>query len=381
MSPHRVALALLLLAGAPALAQEPEAPADYLLQTEEEFLRLPPNTPAGTLVSVVYVKFLKLFQGQLKLFASQIPDGRLVVRDAALIERLERFSSDSEGQKLSSRRSNIQVFGAVRRGADERSFTLEVSRVRLLETDEQLFTRKAAQIPEGEWNRRLILAHEVSARAKLLDDDQERAGLYRLVKRLSDESRAQERAQLEPLPGGAEGWIRFGKRHKDVEVLASVCEAQKVPDALRQQAERELRALGARSYLGKWLAYEAFKQKLGLVQVQDGGEARWVSADRAAFLKAIEAEKKNWKTNVPDFGLFDDAFLLQEARNGKLLRGMKKPLVLQVARGQAGESWIPVRVDRVRERYEQGPLTWEQWVMPDGTRVYFYNTFLISKEP
>jgi hypothetical protein len=60
---------------------------------------------------------------------------------------------------------------------------------------------------------------------------------------------------------------------------------------------------------------------------------------------------------------------------------MRKHHVLQVQRGaEPGESWLPVRVDRLRERYDQGTITWEQWVMPDGTRVYFYNTIVISKE-
>ena len=162
---------------------------------------------------------------------------------------------------------------------------------------------------------------------------------------------------------------------------------QAIPEPVRKQAEQALRQQNAHLLLGTWYAYEAFKTKLGLVQAQDGGETRWVTPERAAFLRAIEAERKKWRNGVPDFGLFENSVLEQEAASGNLIRGMRKDHVLAVRRPgiAAGESWLPVQVDRLRERFEQGTIsgtiTWEQWVMPDGTRVHFYNKIVISKEP
>lgn len=372
----------LLCLTTPLRAQEPESPPDCLVQTEEDFLKLPPNVPVGTAVSVVYVKFAKLFEGQLKLFASQIPDGRLVVRDPGLIELLSRVPPvDSEQQKLVPRRSNIQVFGTIgRRGGEQ---VLEVQRIRLLESDEQWFTRRMKELSDQDPGKVIALAYEVSARAKLVDDEQERAGLQRLIQTLREKARAIERGQLPALPGGADAWIRFGRRYKDMDALVQVWSHAQVPEPLRRQADQALRQQGARLLLGTWYAYEAFKAKLGLVQAQDGGELRWVTPARAAFLKAIEAERKKWQGGVPDFGMFGESVLVQEAERGNVMRGMRKHHVLQVRRAgsEPGEYWLPVEVDRLRERYEQGTITWEQWVMPDGTRVYFYNTIVISKEP
>lgn len=384
--PRPALLLLLLTCVWPARAQEPESPPDVLLQTEDEFLKLPPNVPNGTPISVVYIKFAKLFEGQLKLYASQIPDGRLVVRDPTLLDRLNRVPPlDSDGQKLVPRRSNIQVVGTLTRRSGE--LVLEVNKIRLLESDEQWFTRRMEQITDKDPGKVIALAYEVSARAKLVEDDQERAGLSRLVGTLREKARLLERDQLPSLPGGAEAWIRYGRRYKDMDALVEVWATQAVPEPVRRQAEQALRQQNAHLLLGTWYAYDAFKAKLGLVQAQDGGETRWVTPERAAFLKAIEAERKKWRNGVPDFGLFENSVLEEEAARGNLIRGMRKHHVLAVRRpgNAAGESWLPVQVDRLRERFEQGTITgtitWEQWVMPDGTRVYFYNKIVISKEP
>lgn len=375
----RALLASLLLLGV-AAAQEPERPSNCIVYDEGEFLtKLPPNTPAGTAVSIVYVKFRNLtFNGEVKLHQSQIPEQRLVVKDPALVQRLNK-GEDSDGARLLTRRSNIQLIGVTRTLPDG-AIQLEVSRVKLLESDEQMFRRKLASLGADDWNGRLVLAHEVRQRGQMVEDEEERAGLSKLVRQLGDDARKLEQAQLEPLPAGAEAWLRFGRRYKEVDVLAQVHAHAGVPEPMRRQAEQLLKAQNARTFLGRWYSYEAYKARLGMVQIQAGGEARWVTADRAAFLKAIEAEKQ---IVLPDFGSLTEEQLQEATRQGKVIRGMKKHHVLQISKG--GETpWLPVKVDRVREHLEKGPvkgtIVWEQWVMPEGTRIYFYNSFVISKE-
>lgn len=370
----RSVLAALLLVLAPVAAQEPERPANCAFYFEEDFLtKLPPNTPNGTAVTVVYLKFRILFEGTLKLHQSQVPDGRLVVRDQALAQKLTKLE-DSDGARLVPRRSNVQVIGTTLRTPD--AIVLEVSRVKLLEQDEQMFRRKLGALPETDWNGRLALAREVHQRSAMVEDEAERAGLSKLVRQLGDEARKLEQEQLEPLPADAEDWLKFGRRYKEVEVLAQVHGHAQVPEPLRKQAEAALKTLNARTFLGRWYSYEAYKNKLGMVQLPDGS---WASADRAAFLKAVEKEKQDNRSLKTDFGSLTEDTIQVAVSQGKVIRGMKRHHVLQVVKD--GETpWLPARVDRVRERLEQGTIVWEQWVMPDGLRIYFYNSYVISKD-
>ena len=86
-----------------------------------------------------------------------------------------------------------------------------------------------------------------------------------------------------------------------------------------------------------------------------------------------------WVASAAVLYFSSDDVLEEQARLGNVLRGMKKQHVLQVARPGAELPWLPVRVDRVREKHPSGTIMWEQWVMPDGMKIYFYNTIVIDK--
>lgn len=373
----RGALTLALVLGLGAGAARAQAPGQperlegVTLLTDTQFTQLPPSTPDGERFSIVWVKFTKLFGDQLKMHQSPLGD-RLLVRDGAL-RGLLNANQDSEQQRLTPRRSNVQVVGVGQRNP-QGVYQLVVTRVRLLESDPEQFKRRAEALPKGDAAKRLELARALQARLRRYytggvdHDAQERRELVQLLRQLEEEARAIELAQLPPLPEGAEARLRAGERLKALGVVAQVWADDRVPADLRREAERILaEVLGARLYLGRWYALEDFKDLLNFERQADG---RWIPRERAEFVRICDDERRRIQQGESVQVL--PAALLRQAT--EVVKGMNKDMVLAMTRG------YPARVDRVREQVGATTLTWELWVMDDGLRIYFVNGTVFRKD-
>jgi len=371
-----LAVAATLLWAAPAAAQRPERREGYQEITPARFLELPVNFPDGEKFTLTYVKFNKQFEEVLKLSDHPELDDLLLVRDPDLRRRLEG-NVDAEGAPIRAGRTNLQVFGRGERQPGGR-YALVVDRVVALESDPARVRRRVEALGPDDRRGRLALARWIREEVYPTNaDEEQRAALVAIVRRLVGEAREIQRRSLPPLPGGAEAWIAFGLEHDVAEPVIDAWADERVPEALRDRAAAALRdELGSRRYLGEWVTYAEYKRRLGYVQDDDGD---WVRAVRQRFIERCTAERQRLKGG----GVIEvlSEVLLHKARaKGEVVKGMTKDMVLGTPRSTpAGRplSPAPVYVDRIRERRRNAQggfdeLVWEQWVMEDGLEVLFY---------
>jgi hypothetical protein len=370
--------ALLALApAARAQAPQPERPNGYTVVSESQFAALTPATAQpGARYNIIYAKFHKQFNEQLKLHAGQSLEGRLLVRDAALRTKLNA-DEDSSGARI-PKFGNIQILGVgqvvgPRGGAQV--YTLVVERVLSVESDLEYARRRIASFPArdapGAAAARVEQARYIQARvaryyASEDADQEEKRQLLDLQKQLEDEVRAIELASLPPLPGGAETHIETARRYRALDVLATVWAHPEVPAELRARAERALtQELHAQRYMGRWYSYEEFKDLLGFTRVGD----RWVTDHRAEFLLAVDDKRARLLKNESQV-ILPPAIL---ERSKDVVEGMTKDMALGLLQT------YPARVDRVRETQGQRTYVFEQWVMEEGLRIYFCNGIVFKK--
>ncbi|MCO5165445.1 MAG: hypothetical protein M9894_03635 [Planctomycetes bacterium] len=359
---------LLLLAlslAAPARAQQPERAEGHEVLSDAQFAALGPTAPDGQRYNLLYVKFHKQFNELLKLHASPLVD-RIVVRDAQLRQLLLR-DQDSTGRPI-PRRGNLQVIGTGQRSGQQ--YVLVATRVLALESDLEHARRRHAALGPKDARGRAELARYVQSRLARFHQDaeadpDERRDLAQLGRDLEREVREIELEQLPALPGGAETHLEVGRRLRALEVLAQVWEHPEVGAEVRAKAEQALTGeLNAQRHLGRWLSYDEFKGQLGFVRAGD----RWVPRERAEFLQACEGERRRLLQHEP-LGVLPESLLRQSK---EVVKGMNKDMVL-------GLVHYPARVDRTREQLGASPVVFEQWVMPDGMRIYFVNGLVFQR--
>jgi len=379
MARHSAApLLLAALAATIAVARgqdlTPSEKPGFELVSVEEFRSLRPDQGDRKRLSLVYLKFNKVFRTELKLDGGRRDGravyhplaGRLHVQDRELLQQLGA-NRDSAGQRLTPKRSNIQVFGVTR--ATARGLMLVVSEVRLLDSQLDRFSRAHEALADGDFASRRALADQIEEAVATYEDDVE--AVRPLLARLSDEARAGERAQLPPLPAGVDARLAFGKRQRDVALLAELWAHPEVGEDARRAAEAALRDdLGARRRGGQWLSRDAFMTAIGFV---DGGAAGWIPEPLAALQAEIVADARREKVLVlPNIAQ-------QAAAQGKLLPGLQKIFaVAAMKKAHGAHACFPTRVERTEVTQKGAQVTWELWVMPTGHRLFFRDGVMTS---
>lgn len=357
-------LAVVALAAGAARAQQPEKHDGHQVVSEAQFAALPPASSDGDKFQLLYVRMAKCFGEQLKLHRSPLVD-RVVVKDAALRQALEDQSVDSTGARIVPKRSNLQLIGTGQRDPARGAYVLVVTRVVVIESDLAYAQRRAQALAANDAPRRVELARWMHARLRHYyqgsqqeHDAAERRELVAFMRDLEDQAKTIEQQALPALPAGAETRIVFGQKHKALNVLAQVWSHAEVPAPLKAKARHVLeQELRAQLFLGRWYAYEDYKE---LVEFQKLPSGQWVPRERAAFVAVCEEEKKRIareKTMVP---MLPDGILRQAK---KVVKGMRKEIVHGLT-----QVW-PVHTDRLVD----STYVFEQWVLEDGECVYFIN--------
>lgn len=372
MTKTTIALAALVtLAASAAWAQgQPDRPASHTVVSDSQFAALTPATAQGGVrYNIIYAKFHKQFNEQLKVHKGEALEGRLLVRDAGLLRRLNG-NEDSNGAPIPDY-ANIQILGVGQPVGPRNAqvYALIVERVVLIESDLEYARRRIASFQPRDAASRAEQARYIQARVARYYDvpplQEEKRALLDLQRQLEEEVRAIELESLPALPGGAEAHIEAGRRHRALEVLAQAWSHPEVSAELRARAERALQELHAQRWLGRWHSYEQFKDLVGFARVGD----QWVTDSRAEFLEAVEEKRAKLLRN--EGGVVLSPQILERSKD--IVEGMTKDMALALLQT------YPARVDRLRET--QGARTWvfEQWVMEDGMRIYFHNGLVFKK--
>lgn len=362
----------------PALAQSPEERKGYEPVHPRQIERLSPQQAKGKRFSITYVKFLKVFEGELKLYGGktrgrsrEAPLKGLLRVGAALEKKLQSLQ-DSQGATLVPRESNIQVFASAR--VAQGKLVLVVDRVVKLGGQVERFEAEAAALDEKDALGRRNLARRIERATRYFPAERQACGA--LLERLLQEARTITIGALPPLPEGAQERIDVGVKVRDIELVAEVYEHEGINEETRAAAAKALHEqLHARLYLGEWRAYGHYKRLLGFLP----SEGKWIRQERVWLEEAVEREKARLRRNEPrqPFTKFQLKAYMGE---GRLVRGMLKEWVIAALKAKHGELVYPQTVVRIREAQKQGKaLEWEVWVLPSGLQIYFCNGLVTEK--
>ncbi len=360
--------ALLLVLSAPLAAQDPESREGYRTIPAHKLK----SAPVGKRYSVVYLKFNKVFEDDLKVYGGLQGkrlvrarlEGKLKVRQKSKLHEALRVRKDSQGKALQPKISNIQVFGTLVQEGDER--VLNVDRVLVLGTQLERFGKAAAALaPEDGTGRRELIRRIEYAVRNFPDDKQ---AVAELRASLLAEAREIAVAKLPELPEGAKARIDVGVAQNDIQLVSEVWDHPDVGDKERLQAEAGLRKLRAVRHHGHWVHSSEVKRELGfLVQ-----ERRWVRQERVWLEEGIAREKQRLADRQPRRD-YSERDMLTYMKAGKIVRGMEKKWVIAARKAAGKKDFYPVHVERLREKREQQELIWELWVTADGIQLYFFN--------
>ncbi|MCA8921976.1 MAG: hypothetical protein KDD82_09220, partial [Planctomycetes bacterium] len=291
---------------------------------------------------------------------------------------------DAQGATLVPYRSNVVVEGVLRWGGDELGILVEVDSLVLQADDLTRLRATLGDLAAEDRAGRLRLREQVVARLVTAHAAEDRQALGAFVAELDGQLQAANLERLGPLPEQAQAWLEAGLAEGDLSVLAQAWAHPETPPALREQlAEAMTNSLKARPLEGTWYAPTEFKLALGFRRYPDrSGKLVWISSLRAEFLEAIaDTLALLALSDSSPFGSSLSEVLERAVSSGDVLRGMSKDHVVRIQ--FEGRPYLPTTVSRrVDPAVEESPeVVWEQWVMPDGLRVYFYNGLVCCTVP
>ena len=350
-----------LLAGL-AAAQEPREIDNFPDMPADRFLQIIKDRPDGLGVSISWLKYSRIFNGELKVYEDGF-QGLLIVRDERLQARLAQKGQDSNNEPL-EKRQNIQVVGTGVRQGD--GYVLIVQRVYGLEDDLARYGRRAQALPAADAAAHLQLVEEIRERARRSLTAEERPPVLRLAEQVEQRAMEIERAGLPALPAGAQTWLRFGQRYRQIDELAELVAHAEVEADVKQKGETLLSRLGARRYLGRWMSEANYHQAVGFAEVGD----RTLPVEQVELRSAAEAQLKKISGGAP-WPPAGAQLLLNAAQEGNLVPGQRKQVALLAIQVDQGPM-LPVRIDRWRQRVEEdASYVWERWLMPDDRVLFF----------
>lgn len=307
---------------------------------------------AGTRVTLARVKLERFDLARVRvagLPAEKLPLDR--DRHPELARELALWRA--EGRPLDrTGRQNVRIEGVAR---DDRRFgrVLDVERVRPLPSD---LDELSSRLPEDAAER-LALAkealrrHAEEARQEDLEAWGRRVALdaLRALPAPTTDAALERARQLRDIAGVPSAAVTLlGARLEK----APAEDRARILDALEKEHD-------ATTYRGRWVTRDELKTATGFVR----RNGRWIRRERAE-LEAVAAEVRARRDLAPR--KFMGPEYEAAAREGRFLAGMFKPEATRV-RGMG----FPVAVDRFEERTNSADVTWEQWVMANGTRLYF----------
>ncbi len=366
------ALALALLAGARAHAQD-VVPIPI---TEAELTASSWGAKEGKLVELSNVKFRDYFDPHVRLV--KLPNDKLRLDSAthsALANNLSGFKT-ATGALDRKGRSNVRVVGVARDDATH-GHIIDVTDVTRLPDDLELFKKRAEGLPAGDADARLGLAAEAKKRAETFAQDDVRE----LSRQLYEAGLDIKKGAL--AKGDMAAAIDLAMKYRDLAGTPSKAIAllgELVLDASIESGERDKartileKDLAAVLHRDKWISKEEFKAALGYLQRRDGaGQISWVRRERVEFEQAV-ARQREANKNDPNLRKLLGSEYETSAADGRPTIGMlKQELVRTKGYG------FPDLVDRFSEKSPgRSDLTWDQWVMPDGSRFYFMDGVLFE---
>jgi hypothetical protein len=359
-------LLLVLALAAKAAAQDP------VTVTEAELLASSWGAKEGKVVELVNVKFKDYFDPHVRLV--KLPNDKLrldAAAHAALANNLSAFKT-ATGTLDKRGRSNVRIVG-VARDDSTHGHIIDVTDVTRLPDDIEVFKKKADALPAGDADARIKLAEEAKKRAETFAEDDVRE----LARGLFEGALDIKKAAL--AKGDWAVAIDLAGKYKDLASAPTKAIAllgDIVLDASIEQAERD----NARKVLeekfqavlhrDKWISKDDFKAALGYISYRDGaGNLQWKRRERVEFEQAV-ARQREANKNDPNLRKLLGSEYETAAAEGRPTIGMlKQELVRSKGYG------FPELVDRFSEKPD---FTWDQWVMPDGSRFYFMNNVLFE---
>lgn len=285
---------------------------------------------------------------------------------------------DAKNNKLEKHRSPVRIFGQVKRRG--RQMVVEVYSVLRLPNEDVQFRKKLKSLG-SDVTEIAKLRQRCIARAKRFDDDSLRAVAREITRReMEIVSKQLGKADYEKKLAMA---IRYKDELKDrdgaISMFASIVEDRNVRrskskkvkgiarTALRMLGRlRAVRRRGSKGY--EWVTEEDFKRKMGYIS--RGGA--WVRQERAELEdhRRKEIGRQSGRLDPPRI---NEHQLAKEALAGRIKRGQ---FFQEVARALG----LPKTVyHMVKADHSKKKVVWSQWIMEDGSRIYFLKGEVISK--
>lgn len=365
-----VALAVIALGASSARADDP------LPITEAELTAASWGAKEGKVVELSNVKFKDYFDPNVRLV--KLPSDKLRLdanTHSALANNLSGFKT-ATGPLDRKGRSNVRIVG-VARDDSQHGHIIEVTDVTRLPDDIEVFKKRAEGLPGNDADARMKLADEAKKRAETFGQDD----LRDWSKTIYDGALDIRKGAL--TKGDVAAAIDVALKYRDLAGLPNKAIAllgEIVLDASIDQAERAKASavlendLKAILHRDKWISKEEFKAALGYIQRKDGaGQNQWVRRERVEFEQAV-AKQREVNKNDPNLRKMLGSEYETAAGDGRPTIGMlKQELVRTKGYG------FPDLVDRFTEKSQgNNDLTWDQWVMSDGSRFYFMNGILFE---
>lgn len=370
---HALALlATLAVLAAPARAQDAPIPVtDTELTSPGSW-----GSKEGKTVELSNVKFRDFFQPNVRLV--KIPTEKLRLdadkyRDLA--DNLARWQT-STGPLDKKGRSNVRVLG-VAHDDPSAGRVIDVTDVQRIGDDVELYKKRLDAIAATDADGRMKLADEARIRAETYDE----ADLRDWSRSCFDAALDVKKAAL--AKGDVTAAIDLARRYRDlaanpnkaIALLGDIVLDLSIEQPDRDRAAKVLQGeLGAVLHRDKWISKEEFKLALGYVARREPtGAITWVRRERIEFEQAV-ARQREANKNDPNLRKLLGSEYETAATNGQPTIGMyKQELVRTKGYG------FPDLVDRFTEKSPgNGDLTWDQWVMSDGSRFYFMNGILFD---